>query len=105
MSHTNPDKPSATNDICQPKVRYSHGTSNGAKMAPMFEPALKMPVATERSFGGNHSATVLIAVGKLPDSPSPSAKRAVPKPNTDRASACAIAARLHSTMENALALF
>ena len=37
-----------------------------------------MPVASERSFCGNHSATVLIAAGKLPDSPSPRKKRANP---------------------------
>ena len=52
------------------------GTSNGAKIAPIFAPVLKIPVATERSFGGNHSVTTRIAAGKFPDSPRPSAKRA-----------------------------
>ena len=44
-------------------------------MAPTFEPELKMPVARARSFLGNHSATVLIAAGKFPASPTPSAAR------------------------------
>jgi hypothetical protein len=52
-------------------------------MAPTFEPALKMPVASARSFFGNHSATVLIAAGKLPDSPRPRRKRATLKPVTE----------------------
>ena len=35
-----------------------------------------MPVASARSFLGNHSAIALIEAGKLPDSPRPSEKRA-----------------------------
>jgi len=42
------------------------GTTNGAAMAPMFEPELNIPVAKALSFLGNHSATVLIAAGKFP---------------------------------------
>ena len=64
---------------CQEKVSASQGTTSGAMIAPTFVPALKMPVASARSFLGNHSATDLIAAGKLADSPSPSAKRAAPK--------------------------
>src|SRR5947199_9729521 len=62
-----------------------NGTTNGATIAPTFEPLLKMPVASARSFFGNHSATVLIQAGKLPASPRPSAKRALPKPHAERA--------------------
>ena len=51
-------------------------------IAPMFEPELKMPVANARSRRGNHSATVLIAAGKFPASPSPSANRATANPAT-----------------------
>jgi hypothetical protein len=61
-------------------------------MAPTLEPALKMPVAVARSFLGNHSAVVLIAAGKLPASPMPSANRAAMKLSVPRASACAAAA-------------
>src|SRR5436305_13867159 len=50
------------------------GTASGAKIAPTFEPELKMPVARARSFFGNHSATVLIAAGKLPASLNPRLK-------------------------------
>src|SRR5436305_218961 len=47
----------------------------------MFEPALKIPVANARSRPGNHSATVLIDAGKLPDSPRPSANLAALNPS------------------------
>ena len=36
---------------------------NGAIVAPILVPELKMPVAKARSFRGNHSATALIAAG------------------------------------------
>ena len=39
-----------------------------------------MPVASARSFLGNHSATVLMEAGKLPASPSPSRNRMRAKP-------------------------
>ena len=59
----------------------------GARIAPTFAPELKMPVASERSFWGNHSATVFIAAGKFPDSPSPRKKRANPNSSAVLASA------------------
>ena len=65
---------------CQPKLRAIQGTTAGAMIAPTLVPALKRPVAKARSFFGNHSATDLIAAGKLAASPRPSAKRAAPKP-------------------------
>src|SRR5439155_9348264 len=42
-------------------------------------PELSRPVANARSRLGNHSATVLMATGKLPASPRPSAARATPR--------------------------
>ena len=89
---TRPMRPVTTKAACQPQVRASQGTTAGATMAPTLVPALKMPVANARSFLGNHSATVLMAAGKLPDSPMPRAKRAKAKPVTLAASACAAAA-------------
>jgi len=70
-------------------------------MAPMFEPALKMPVARARSRFGNHSATVLIAAGKFPASPRPNRKRAIPNPTALRTSAWLIAAALQMQIASA----
>src|SRR5262245_5675028 len=67
----------------QPNVAVIHGTVIGVTTAPMLVPALKSPVANARSRCGNHSATVLIAAGKLPDSPRPSANRTAMNPATD----------------------
>ena len=60
-----------------------NGTTIGVTIAPMLVPALNSPVAKARSARGNHSATVLMAAGKLPDSPRPSAKRAAMNPAAD----------------------
>jgi membrane-bound serine protease (ClpP class) len=46
-------------------------------------PALKIPVASARSFFGNHSETVLIEAGKFPASPRPRTKRTIINPSTD----------------------
>ena len=67
----------------QPHVRVIHGTISGVSSAPMFVPELNNPVAKARSRFGNHSATTLIAAGKLPASPRPSRKRAPMKPATE----------------------
>ena len=83
---------------CQPKCTVTQGTMSGARIAPTFAPELKMPVASERSLCGNHSATVLMAAGKLPDSPSPRKKRAMPNSKTVLASAWPIAERLQMAM-------
>src|SRR5918912_870304 len=85
---------------CQPYVTAIQGTASGAAIAPTFEPELKMPVASARSFFGNHSATVLIEAGKLPASPRPRKKRAMPKPKAERASACPIAATDQKVIAN-----
>ena len=99
QSQTNPAKPAARKGDCHPNERAIHGTMAGAIIAPTFAPELKMPVAKARSFWGNHSATVLIAAGKLPPSPNPSSTRAEKKPPKLETSECAIAARLQAAME------
>src|SRR5947209_19397429 len=93
-----PSVPVMINAHCQPYLTTWNGTKSGAAMAPTFEPLLKMPVASARSFFGNHSATVLMAAGKLPASPKPNAKRAAPKPNAERASEWHIAATDQNVM-------
>lgn len=70
-------------------------------MAPTFVPALKIPVASARSFLGNHSATVLMLAGKTPDSPKPNADRAITKLVKELPMACPIEARLQNTMDSA----
>ena len=70
----------------------------GVRIAPTFDPALKIPSRTRARVLGNHSATVLIDAGKFPDSPRPSAKRAALNPAAVRANACAIAATLQITI-------
>jgi hypothetical protein len=86
-SHIALSTPVNRNAACQPHVTAMMGTTSGATIAPTFVPELKMPVAKARSRRGNHSATVLIAAGKLPASPSPRRNRATPKPATLPASA------------------
>ena len=70
-------------------------------MAPILAPELKRPVAKARSLRGNHSATVLIAAGKLPASVTPRAARATENPNTLLAAACKTAAILHKPVAQA----
>ena len=70
-----------------------------------MEPALKIPVANARSFFGNHSATLLIAAGKLPASPSPNNARFSPSVSGVRASACANAAADHQAIDTAYPTF
>src|SRR5438067_13387205 len=55
-----------------------------------------MPVASARSFFGNHSATALIAPGKLADSPSPKSARAAENPAVVRAKAWPIGGTLRA---------
>ena len=114
----------------QPHVSVIHGTTSGATSAPTLVPELNTPVASARSFFGNHSAVALIEAGKLPASPSASANRARLKPatvptrltkakpveaemSTDGiagplyrcATACPIAARLQNEMARAKPIF
>ena len=69
--------------------------------APTLVPELKMAVASARSRRGNHSATALMAEGKLPPSLTPRKMRAAKKPVTEPTSACESAAVLHSAIETA----
>src|SRR2546422_2373318 len=100
-SHANsqrkPSDPVTTNAQRHPQVSVIHGTMSGVRIAPVLVPALKMPVARARSSLGNHSPTLLIAPGKLADSPRPSSARAAENAAVVRASAWPIAARLHTT--------
>src|SRR5882672_8698964 len=79
-SHTNPKPPSRKKAGRQPQRTAIQGTINGVAMAPRLLPALKIPVASARSFLGNHSATAFRLAGKTADSPKPKAKRAATKP-------------------------
>src|SRR3954463_3703579 len=90
----NPIAPVSTNAQRQPSVSAIHGTVSGAMTAPMFVPELKMPVANARSRLGNHSAVVLIAAGKLPDSPSGSENRGARNGGAPPATPADIAATL-----------
>ena len=96
ITQMNPMAPVRTNAHRLPRWIAIHGTMSGAMIAPMLVPELKMPVARARSDFGNHSATVLIAAGKLPDSPRPRPKRAAPKVSALVARPCDIAATLQT---------
>src|SRR5215207_2310094 len=101
MSQRKPSAPVTMNAHRHPQLSAIMGTKIGVRIAPTLLPALKIPVAKARSFFGNHSAVALMAPGKLPDSPKPSAARAIEKPFAVLASACDIAARLHVTIATA----
>src|SRR4051812_45111277 len=88
--------PVTTNADCQPQLSASHGTMSGAATAPTLAPALAKPIASARSFFGNHSARVLTAAGYAGDSVTPSSARTTPKVNAPRARPCSIAAALHA---------
>src|SRR5579885_1635506 len=90
MSQMNPRLPVKTKAARQLHCKVSQTTIGGANTAPILVPALKMPVASARSFSGNHSATLLIEAGKFPASPAPKKNRATPNDNALLASACAI---------------
>ena len=61
-------------------------------ITPTLVPELKMPVASARSFCGNHIATALMDAGKLAASARPSTKRTIMKPSTVATRPCAAAA-------------
>src|SRR5882724_2970255 len=86
-SHKNPSDPVTTNAQRQPQFSAISGTMSGVRIAPVLVPALKMPVARARSSLGNHSPTVLMAPGKLADSPRPRSARAAEKAAVVRARA------------------
>src|SRR6202047_5575414 len=76
MSQTNPRAPVRRKAERQPQCEAIHGATSGVTMAPALVPALKIPVASARSFLGNHSATHLMLAGKTPASPNPRARGA-----------------------------
>src|SRR5260370_24587857 len=95
----NPATPAVINAACQPQVSAIHGKMIGAMIGPTFAPELNKLVAKARSFLGNHSATVLIEVGKLPASVIPTQARATKEPPILPTSACHRAARLQPVIE------
>src|SRR6185436_4325692 len=76
MTQSIPRPPVTRNAARQPKCSVRAGTASAATMTPTFDPLLKIPVAKDRSFCGNQSATVRTAVGKFAASPAPSPNRA-----------------------------
>src|SRR5262245_41973908 len=82
-AHKNPTPPVMKNTQRHPSAPTMSAMSGGATTAPTAEPVLKIPNASERSRGGNHSATALPEPGKPPPSPMPSRKRHTPMPSTD----------------------
>ena len=95
-SHTSPTAPSTTKHRRQPITTATATTSGGVITAPMFEPQLNQPVASARSFLGNHSATVLTAAGKFPASPMPRMIRITTNPATVATRPCDMAATFHT---------
>jgi hypothetical protein len=61
-----------TRQLYQARIAAMAG---GATTAPMAVPALMIPIASERSRAGNHSATAFVAAGNPPPSPTPRRKR------------------------------
>src|SRR5689334_2362752 len=59
----------------QPYARARYTKTGGPMTAEILVPELKTPVAKARSLPSNHSATDLIAAGKLQDSLKPSTPR------------------------------
>src|ERR1700732_70572 len=101
MSQTNPSAPVRRNAERQPQCEAIRGAISVVTIAPPLVPALKIPVANDRSFLGNHSATHLMLAGKTPASPNPSAKRAAAKVAKEPAAAWAMDAKLQKIMATA----
>src|SRR5450432_223156 len=101
MSQINPSAPVIRNAQRHPQRTVIHGTVRGVMMAPALVPALKMPVASARSFLGNHSATVLMLAGKTPASQKPSEERATTKLVKEWPKACPMDARLQKIIARA----
>ena len=81
--HRNPSAPMIMKAHSQPRDFARGGMHRGAARAPTDAPALKIEVAKARSFLGKYSAVVLMAAGKLPDSPSARIPRQSRKRYTD----------------------
>src|ERR1700723_72060 len=85
---------------CQLKV-WEIQTATAANMTPKLLAPLKIPVASARSFFGNHSATAFTEAGQLAASPAPRKNRAIQNWNTVRHIAWPIAADAHTTTATA----
>src|SRR5215831_13249821 len=99
-SQRKPIAPINTNDHCQPKA-LANSTVSGAAITPTLVPELKIPVASARSFCGNHIATALIDAGKFTASATPRKNRTTTKPITDATRPCAAAATDQTTSASA----
>src|SRR3954471_8447942 len=93
----NPRAPVSYKATCQPQAAVTNPAINGANSPPILLPELNTPVARARSRTGNHVATHLMQVGKLPPSPSPSTTRAIVKPATEATKPWAVEAK-HQTV-------
>jgi len=93
----NPTAPGTRNAACQPWKWISKPTSGGATIAPMPVPAVTMPVASERSCAGNHSATAFSAAGKFTASVRPRNPRSANRLRNPLPNAWSMAATLHQT--------
>src|ERR1700761_5949034 len=70
-----PSAPTIRNAHSHPPLRMAHTTNGGANSAPIDEPMLNQPIATERSFAGNHSVVAFTPAGIPAASAAPSAPR------------------------------
>ena len=85
----------------QPSVTAMTGTTSGVRIAPTLDPALKMPMASARSFFGNHSFVAAIAAGKVPASPIASGMRASNIPAVEVKKMCATCPMVQSETASA----
>ncbi len=90
---------------CHPNRIAAQGIMRGAIREAALVPELKIPVASALSSTGNQSAVAFRAAGKFPDSPRPSANRAMPKPTAVRAKAWLIDAMPHTTIDRVSPFF
>src|SRR6476660_2189660 len=95
----NPAPPARRNVDRQPHACAMKGIVSGAHTAATLAAELKIAVANARSRLGNHWAVALIAEGKFPASPNPSASRAPKNPRMLPTSACDAAASDHSAID------
>src|ERR1700691_4221034 len=96
-----PRKPTERKAVLHPALSRIHASKGGARIAPMDEPLLKTPEASDRSSAGNHSATSFTPAGWLPASPMPSRKRKMPRLRAPAASAHSISAADHEAIVHA----
>src|SRR4029077_9720119 len=98
-SHKNPKAPTLMNAPRHSQIATMGGTTKGVRIAPIFVPALKMPVARARSFFGNHSVTALMLAGNTAASPKPRATLHIAK----EVSGEPIAVHMEAKLQNAMA--